>query len=428
MRTFYLPPGLAAVLISAIILPGFALAQTIATPTPLPQPGLTSTAVPALTLAAAIQRALLANPDLRATSRELEIAEAGMQQAAARPNPELALLSEGLQKENRTTTVQLNQLLELGGKRTARMAAAGLDRSVAAADLAAHRVDIQASVINAYFDVLAAQQRLQLAQAMQRVAGQVSDSARKRVTAGKVSPLEETRARVAEAGTRMELAQASSELIVARARLAAFWGSSNADFGELAEPEKNPGAALSLAGWMAKLVTAPQVSRARVEITRQQALIDVERSRRIPDITLSLGSKRDEQAGRTQTVVGISLPIPVFDSNKGSLLSALRREDKARDELAATENRLALEMAAAYQRHAQANAELEILRADILPGAQSAFDAASRGFELGKFSSLDVLDAQRTLFQARSQHLRALAESHRALAELHRLAGTDQQN
>ncbi|MGK2926565.1 MAG: TolC family protein, partial [Lysobacterales bacterium] len=54
---------------------------------------------------------------------------------------------------------------------------------------------------------------------------------------------------------------------------------------------------------------------------------------------------------------------------------------------------------------------------------QSAFDAATRGFELGKFSFLEVLDAQRTLFQAKTQHLRALAEGHRAAAEIERVLG-----
>jgi len=61
-----------------------------------------------------------------------------------------------------------------------------------------------------------------------------------------------------------------------------------------------------------------------------------------------------------------------------------------------------------------------------LPGAQSAFDAASQGFALGKFNFLDVLDAQRTLFQSKSHYLSALAESHRASVDIERLVGVDQ--
>ena len=65
--------------------------------------------------------------------------------------------------------------------------------------------------------------------------------------------------------------------------------------------------------------------------------------------------------------------------------------------------------------------DLESLRRDVLPGAQLAYENATKGFDLGKFSFLDVLDAQRTLFQARNQYLRALTDTHRAAAEIDRL-------
>ena len=79
----------------------------------------------------------------------------------------------------------------------------------------------------------------------------------------------------------------------------------------------------------------------------------------------------------------------------------------------------------ARERLSSARAEAQSLAADVVPGAQSAYDAATKGFELGKFSFLEALDAQRTLLQARSQYLKALAETHRASAELHRILGTD---
>uniref|UniRef100_UPI00145EE1EE TolC family protein n=1 Tax=Aromatoleum evansii TaxID=59406 RepID=UPI00145EE1EE len=64
------------------------------------------------------------------------------------------------------------------------------------------------------------------------------------------------------------------------------------------------------------------------------------------------------------------------------------------------------------------------LAAQVLPGAQSAYEAAVKGFELGKFSFLEALDAQRTLLQARMQALRAIADAHRARAELDRILGS----
>ena len=70
-----------------------------------------------------------------------------------------------------------------------------------------------------------------------------------------------------------------------------------------------------------------------------------------------------------------------------------------------------------------ARQQFELLRNDMLPSAQSAYEAASKGFELGKFTFLDVLDAQRTLFQARSQYLSALSQANQAAAEIARIVG-----
>jgi len=67
--------------------------------------------------------------------------------------------------------------------------------------------------------------------------------------------------------------------------------------------------------------------------------------------------------------------------------------------------------------------EIKTLRDELLPGAKSAFDAAAKGYQLGKFGFLDALDAQRTLFQSNQQYVRALAEYHRTIADIERLVG-----
>ena len=177
--------------------------------------------------------------------------------------------------------------------------------------------------------------------------------------------------------------------------------------------------------FQAQLDQSPALQRAEMEVRRRQALTAVESARRISDITVSLGAKRDQEQGRTQAVIGLSIPLPLFDRNEGNILEALKREDKARLELASTRMQLENEAIQARERLSSARAEAQSLAADVVPGAQSAYDAATKGFELGKFSFLEALDAQRTLLQARSQYLKALAETHRASAELHRILGTD---
>lgn len=419
MRSIFFPIGLALLCAQPLLASAQAPSAIPAVPTGVPTPSVPDK----LTLDATIRRAFQSNPGLRAAGRDLEIAAGQRMQAGAIPNPELSYLSEGVREEERTTTVQINQAIELGGKRGARIALAERERDIAYADLVSYRSSLRADVVTAFFDVLTAQERLLLAQASQELSQKVTGAASRRVTAGKISPVEETRARVAEASTKIELSQAANDLALAKRRLAATWGSSEPIPGPVATPEMPLGAHPTTSELISHLPAAPQVARARREIDRHKALAEVERSRRFPDLTVSLGSKRDEQIGIRQTVVGLAIPIPVFDRNQGNLISALRRTDKARDELLAVENNLAVELAQASLRLNAAASELAILRDEILPGAQSAYEAGTKGFEAGKFSFLDVLDAQRTLFQAKTQYVRALGESHRAAADIERLIG-----
>ena len=374
-----------------------------------------------ITLPLAEEWALRSNADLAVAARELQATEGAVIQGAVRPNPELAFLQEDLRKETRTSTLQLNQLIELGGKRAARMDAAARGRDIASVELDVRRAEVRARVAAHFFDVLSAQERVRLAQEVANLAKRATDIAAKRVASGKVAPLEETKARVAEANVRLDLSLAQSELRTARQRLGSTWGNPSPLF-ERVDGRLEPLPSLPSAESLnARLAASPHLKLAKIEIQRRKSLADIERAKRTPDLTLSLGAIRAQDVGRNQVLLGVAIPIPIFDSNRGNQLEALKRTDKARDELTATQIRLTSEVQQAYERLRAARDEVETLQRDVLPGAQSAYGIATKGFELGKFNFLDVLDAQRTLFDAKTQNLRAVAETHRASAEIDRL-------
>jgi cobalt-zinc-cadmium efflux system outer membrane protein len=134
-------------------------------------------------------------------------------------------------------------------------------------------------------------------------------------------------------------------------------------------------------------------------LERRRALVDVERTKAKPDVVVSLGAKRVNEQGLTQAVVGIAIPLPVFDRNQGSILEAPRRSEKASDELEANRLRLVAELQEASNRLFVARTSLQTLQDTVLPSAEQAYDAASKGLEAGKFGFLEVLDAQRSLLQ-----------------------------
>jgi cobalt-zinc-cadmium efflux system outer membrane protein len=383
-----------------------------------------------LDLPGAIRRAL-EQPALRAAAHEVAASEAAAGQAGNLPNPELAYLREGQDSGARTTTVQLSQPIELGGKRRARVALARGEAALAHSELAARRREVRAEVIAAYYAVLVAQEQQALAQALIDLARRGVDVAARRVAAGKVSPIDETRARLAAVDAVTGLAEAKAALAIARTRLGALIGIAPDGIALVGReaaifpdglPDMPP-----LETLLARAAEAGAVGRARSQLATQQAQAGVERAARMPDLMLTLGTQRDDGAGRRQAVVGLAVPLPLFNRNGGRLEAALRRTDKARDELAAAEAGAAAELRTASIRYTGARDEATLLQRDVIPQAHQAWTLTLKGFEAGKFAFLDVLDAQRTWFQARSRRAAALLAAWRAYADIERLAGTDQQ-
>ena len=387
-----------------------------------PQSAAAAAAEP-LSLAKAIELALEGNPEVAAAKRQWEATEGQVLQGRSRPNPELAYSLEDTRSKTRTQSWQLNLPVELGGKRAARTKAAEKTREQAQAQLAELQATVRANVAAAYFDVLTAQERLVLARDSAALAKSSTDTVSKRVAAGKVSPVEESKARVAEAGVRVELAQAASEQRNALSRLFALLGRIDAPYTVLEGKAENLPSVPSLADLQPLISSAPGVVLARIEVDRRKALTALEQSKRVPDVTVSVGMQRSNETQRNVLLFGVSVPLPVFDRNQGNLLEALKLEDKARDELQAASVRLHSEVAQGQERLSTITAEVQSLQQEVLPGAKSAYDAATIGFENGKFNFLEVLDAQRTYFTAKSQYLKALGEAHRAAADIDRLLG-----
>jgi len=383
-----------------------------------------------LTLPQALALALTRNPELAAFSQETRAREAATLQAGLLPNPALNISAENFANsrlkgfDGPAVTLQFSQLIELGGKRTRRVRLAGLERDLASWDYEAKRLDVLTDTRKAFMQVLAAQEHLRLAQELLALAEQVQRSAAERVRAGKVSPPEEAKAGVATAAARLQLTAAQSELQAAHVALAALWGTAAPRFERVeGKIEAIVTAIPSLEDMEGLIAQNPDVARWVTEIEQRQAALALARSHRMPDLTVSAGMREYADTGDTALVAGIAVPLPLFDRNQGAIQGSHYRLAKAEDERQAAEARVRSAFARSYQSLTTAQAEVLALRTDVLPTAQRAFEAATEGYRQGKFSYLEVLDAQRTLFDTRGRYLTSLTTYQTAAADLERLIG-----
>jgi cobalt-zinc-cadmium efflux system outer membrane protein len=140
-------------------------------------------------------------------------------------------------------------------------------------------------------------------------------------------------------------------------------------------------------------------------------------------ISLSRGHSRSDGNWDNSVLVGVSLPLPLFNRNQGSIKEAEHLMSKADEERRASDVQVRATLVEAYHSLSAASAAITALRNDILPAATQTFASINEAYRQGKFGYLDVLDAQRTLFEARQQHLDALGSYHVSVAEIERVLG-----
>lgn len=383
-----------------------------------------------LTLSQAQELALQSNPQLAAVGWEVQTGEARTLQAGLAPNPEVSVEVENVAGsgdlrgvDSAEITLFLSQEIEVAGKRRKRTHVAALERDLATWDYEATRLDVLTQVTRAFVEVLSLQERLELHEELVRLAEQVVNTATERVRSGKVSPLEETRARLVLSQTRITRARTQRELEGARKRLVTVWGGSSPAFERVQGELESITAIPSVEQIAEHLPQNPAMARWATALAQRQAALQLEEARQIPNPSLGAGFRYFNETDDRALVMEVSMPLPIFDRNQGNLLAARYQLAKAEAQRRAAETEVQANLAETYAALSAAFTNITRLQQEVLPDAQQAFAAVGEGYRQGKFGFLDVLDAQRTLFEARGQYLDALTAYHQARVTVERLIG-----
>lgn len=381
---------------------------------------------PRLGLDSAIARAVDSDPGVRAAAAGVDAARGGLRQARARPNPELSAEIDNFNGRgdlrgftSAETTFSLSQEMEVGGRRSARVRLADRELHGAELDRVVRGLDLIREVQSAYYDALAAQELVAIAEERLQTAEALNRSVARRVNAARDPLMAGARAEAGLSEARIALARARSEAATSRAGLASFLGGDDgftlvaADF-SLPRTIDHAHDALT--------DTSPDVARLIAERDRSGASVNVERSLSWQNPTLSFGYRRfEDRDGEGAFVAGVSVPLGVFDRNRGSLARARADQRRAELELEAGRRALSREYSALERAIRTDAAAVRSTEDEVIPQAERALALAQDGYDRGAFSYLDVLEAQRALSDARQSRVEALKSFHDNEAAIDRL-------
>ena len=383
-----------------------------------------------LTILTAAGLALARSPDLEAYRRENQRALALERQAGIWDNPELEVEFEEIRNDAETpdgraleTTVAFSQRLPLGRDAAFRRRMAEARSEGAHWEFEAARLETLLLVNRRFVLALAADRRLELADRELELASQTRNVIRQLVETGKASPVELTRIEVPVVEAELSRQRQARLQAAAYRQLALTWGSWEATFAKAAgDLEQVP--PLPEPSDLVRMINSnPSVAGWGAAVSEQVAARRLARAEAIPDPTLRIGIKERDEPDEETFIVGIRFPLPIFDRKQGDLTAAREGEAAARARQSAEELRLQGMLNEAYAGLANAHDEVAALRERALPAAEKGFSATQLAYAEGKLGLLDVLDAQRTLFELESRYLDALVDCHLWAAEIESLIG-----
>jgi len=410
--------------------PAFAVdaVEADAAPAPLAVPATTpQLKASGLTLDTAIAKALAGSPRLQAFGSGIAAAKGEYRQSSAWVNPEIGVEAENIAGKGQykgfdsaDVTYGVTQLIEIGGKISARENIAGKGLEIASLEQQGAALDVIRDVTTAYATAVAAEENVRLATEQKELAEDVLKSVSVRVNAAAAPLMQKSRAEVERSTATIAQDKATRELSIALKNLAALMGEptpvltlDHTAFYEVSKPD--------FAALDETMKTNPDIVKLESSLEQSKGVLDLQKANAIPDPRINVGVRDFRDTGDQAFVVGVSLPIPVFNANRGNIEKA--RNVVSRNEL---DNRQALlnvsaEMTQARERMENSYLQAETLKTEILPSADKAFRLAREGYGAGRFPYLEVLDAQRSLFGVKQQRIEALREFHSAKATVERL-------
>jgi cobalt-zinc-cadmium efflux system outer membrane protein len=383
-----------------------------------------------ITLQTALQRALTTSPRLTAAERDIGIASGQRIQAGALINPELSYEQDnsfGSRNYRGTrsaeTTLQISQLFELFGKRDARIAAGQAGVETAAIQRKAIRLEVLAETAGAFLNVLGGQRRIQILDEQIAEIDRITPLLQRRVDAGASSVAEIGRAEVASALVKADRERVRSLLATSRRELAVLMGDTAPKFSAVSGRLDATGRPPSFNAVIAAIDANPQLMRWTAVYAQRNAELLIARLRPYPDVRVNAGWRHFNETGDDAVRLGVTVAIPVFDQNQGNILSAQQSLAKTRAEREANRNSLIVLAGRAYDTLQGSLRELAILKDSAIPKSRQASDAIFEGYGQGRFTLLEVLDAQASFAQARLREQEAQQNFHVAVAIIEGLVG-----
>ncbi len=383
-----------------------------------------------LNLNQALRLTLENNPQLYQFKFTEAILKAQRQTSLLRPSLELGAeveniagsgVNEGF--DSAETTVALSSVIELGGKRQARLALADSRFDQYTWQRQAATLDVLGALTTSFIEGLLTQANVELAEESLTLSQSLLKTVKSKAAKGATSEAEVMRARASLVRAEIRLDSQLNQLERQKMILAQFWGKTETSFerldGDLFDYEQ----AESFEQLYQRVKTSPAMEVFASEARMQEANVALTRTKGRSDLNWQAGLRRFEESDDTGFVVGFSVPLFAGKRNRGDLDAALAARDSAQSARKFASLRLRGDLFQAYSLRNQNIEAVQKIKDTAIPALTSALDLTRRAYENGRYRYVELVAAQEELLATKQSLIDAASTALISQALIEKLTG-----
>lgn len=402
---------------------GFVLAAILVLPVDAAETSGTT-----ITLSSAIELALSQNPDLQ-VYRFRATGQQGLEKTAnLAPQFDLSAEAENIGgtgdfsgTASAEFTLALSSVVELGGKREARVAAVSAQRYLIDGERQARALDLLGEVTRRYVDVVATQALLDLAVSGRSLAEVVVQSVERRTRAGAAPEAELMRARAQLAQAELVVTEAQNRLRASRLSLSVLWGDAEPDFVRVAGDLQVLGSVGNFDALFQRAILNPAIEIFASEERLREAEFQLAKAQSKTDVGWSVGVRQFQDTDDTALVAGLSIPLFSANRNAGALQSARALRDEVSFKRESALLNLRASLFDAYQQRKLGIETARVLRADVIPTLSRALQQTQSAYESGRYGYQEWVAARQELITAEYALIAAAASALQSGATIEQL-------
>lgn len=316
-------------------------------------------------------------------------------------------------------TLSIGSVIELGGKRDARLAVVNSRYERLAAQRRAEALALLGEVTRQFVTTLALQEKLALAATAVELAQTSHDIVRSRARKGGAPDAEVLRARAALRQAELGLAQLQTLYDTRKRALALLLDTPPASIQRLRGDLFQFSPSDSFEQLMQRAMDNPALQIYASESALRDAELELARSRSSGDISWQLGARYLEESGDSGLVANVAIPLFSAGRNRGAVQAARAARDEVGPRREVALRALQATLYEAYRGHQQDIETVTRVRTEVLPDLTEALTLTRTAYEQGRYSYVEWLAAQRELLAAREALVDTAASAllHQALIE-----------